>query len=193
MLTKTPLEIEKAAQSASIRIINSGDDIIIKQVFDIKNKSNIGVLILLLGSVFLIYTGIIGTGELMIKLAWMGLSLFMLVVSLLLLIVQFIDKVTLYRKGLTVINKLKKTTLPYSIDMIAAMKMEEVEVKGRYTTSLFCVVKLYLITQGEEVQIFTFQTPIAQKQEAIALGEYLTKIINDRMVAVKQSITILPT
>lgn len=189
----TPPEIEKAAQSASIRIINSGDDIIIKQVFDIKNKSNIGVLLLLLGSVFLIYTGIVGTGELMIKLVWMGLSLFMLVVSLLLLIAQFIDKVTLSKTSIAVAHKLKKTNLPYSIDMIAAMKMEEVMVKGRYTNSLFCVVKLYLITQGKEVQIFTFQTPIAQKQEAIALGEYLTKIINDRIVAVKQSITILPT
>jgi hypothetical protein len=69
-------EIERLAKKASIQILYKGDEVIIKNVFDINNKSNIGVLLLLLGGAFLTYIGIVNSGSIVIKSIFVFLGAF---------------------------------------------------------------------------------------------------------------------
>ena len=174
-------EIERIAKKASIEILYKGDEVIIKNVFDINNKSNIGVLLLLVGGAFLIYIGIVNSGGVVIKSIFVLLGAFMFVAFLWVYIAQFIDRVIIINTHIEAVYKLKKTVWRRSGDLIATMKSERVVVKSVLgPESFFRVVHIDIKSGGNETCIFTFQMDNKYAAEADKLGNELAQLINKK-------------
>lgn len=172
-------EIERLAKKASIQILYKGDEVIIKNVFDINNKSNIGVLLLLLGGAFLTYIGIVNSGSIVIKSIFVLLGAFMFVAFLWVFIAQFIDRIIITNTHIEAVYKLKKTVWGRSGDLTATMKSERVIVKTVLgPKSFFRVVHIDIKSGGNNTRIFTFQIGNSDASEADKLGNELAQLIN---------------
>jgi len=174
-------EIERIAKKASIEILYKGDEVIIKNVFDINNKSNIGVLLLIAGGAFLTYLGIVNSGGVVIKSIFVLLGAFMFVAFLWVFIAQFIDRVIIANTHIEAVYKLKKTVWASSGDLSATMKSERVVVKSVLgPKSIFRVVHIDIKSGGNNTCVFTFQMDDKDAAEADKLGEIITQLINKK-------------
>lgn len=180
-------ELEHIAKRAGVKIQYQNNNIVIKHFFNIKDPSNIGLAILLLGGIFLIYMGLSKPGELIYKGIFIVLGLFMAVGSLVSIISQLTDRIILGPCGITIIQRLKRAHWTFTIDMDLQMSIESLTIKRSLSPvqSTFCIVRHHLIANKTKHSAFTFQMKDADRAGAEKLGTTISALISDRLAAYK--------
>lgn len=151
----------------------------IKHKFCLGDKSTFGVIFFLLGGLFLITAPFIKTSDMITKFLGITLGLLFTAFSVLTLIRQVADGLKIKDHIITFRHNLKPTTIQLNSNLKVKMKTEVVKIRRVGTLgSDFIVVTHFLQDNNIETPILKFKLDIANANNAMKLGNELTRIIN---------------
>jgi hypothetical protein len=174
-------EILKITKQAFIEILTEGNDLELRHKFRLNDKSTLGILLFLLGGVFLLVITFVKSADTTSKIIGTSFGLLLLFLSILTLIRQFTDGLKI-KDGILIFRyNIKKRTIHLNGDMKIKMKIELMKISRVGTLgSDFIYVSHYLQDQKEEIPIFKFSMENTNAESAKKLGNELTRIINSK-------------
>jgi hypothetical protein len=174
-------EILKITEQAFIEILTEGNDLEIRHKFRLNDKSTLGVLLFLLGGVFLLVITFVKSADTTSIIIGTSFGLLLLFLSILTLIRRFTDGLKI-KDGILIFRyNIKKRTIHLNGDMKIKMKIELMKISRVGTLgSDFIYVSHYLQYQKEEIPIFKFSMENTNAESAKKLGNELTRIINSK-------------
>ncbi len=168
------------AKIANIKIVTDGNILQIKHQFSIANKSIFGVLFFLFGGVLLLVESILKNADITSKILGISIGLLFLVLSILTIIKQFNDEIKITGNIIKFRYNLKTTKIPLNTRMKIKMKTEIFKVRG----SDFIVINHFLqnlTNLKQEIPVLKFQIENKYSNNAIKLGNEITRIIEDKI------------
>ena len=105
-------DILEIANQASLKILTENKTFEIRHIFNLKDKSVVGILLFLLGGIFLIVIPFIKTSDTISKILGVTIGLFVAVFSILLIIRQISDKLKVSKTLIEVQRNLKRKAIP---------------------------------------------------------------------------------
>ncbi|MCF6142487.1 hypothetical protein L1S34_14420, partial [Flavobacterium sp. K77] len=183
-MTNLEKELLNIESKVGLRISLSENTISINQIFQLKNKSTIGLILLLIGGATFLAFPFLGKKtdiSSLIICSVFGLLFFGL--SLLSLVRQTTDHTTIKNGKINFIYNLRSFSIPINNEMTIDMKTEILNVRS----SSFIQVNHYLLINENRKQILNFQTEKNNSEEAKLLGNYITQILNEKLQLYKAS------
>ena len=172
-------DILKIANQACLTILADDKTVEIKHKFRLGDKSNLGVVLFLLGGLFLIIAPFIKTSDTTTKIIGIVLGLLLTVFSIMTLIRQVSDGLQIKDHIITFRHNLKRTTIPLNSTLKVKMKTEVMKIRREGTLgSDFIIVTHFLQDNNIETPILKFQMDNSNADNAKKLGNELTRIIN---------------
>lgn len=172
-------DILKIANQACLTILADDKTVEIKHKFRLGDKSNLGVVLFLLGGLFLIIAPFIKTSDTTTKMIAIVLGLFLTIFSILTLIRQVADGLQIKDNIFTFRHNLKQKTIPLSGNLKIKMKTEVTKIRRVGSLgSDFIIVTHFLQDNNIETPILKFQMDNSNADDAKELGNELTRIIN---------------
>lgn len=174
-------EIFDIANQASLKI-TADKNVDIKHIFRLRDKGIWGTLISFSGGVFFCTIPFIKTADIASKIIGIAFGLLFLILSILALIRQFVDRLKITDTEVTFRYNLKRTTIPFSRSMKITMKTEIMHI-GRVGTlgSDFIIVSHHLQDFNQEILILKFSMNYLHADKARTLGDGITRILNDKI------------
>ncbi|CAM1356823.1 hypothetical protein [Tenacibaculum halocynthiae] len=182
-------ELNSILNKASIKLIENQKELIIKSVFKVSNKSNIGVLLIFLGGIFIIYVSIFKSTD------WFSIILggllggIMFIISLLTLIDQTSNYIKITKKEIKFKHKLKTQCFTLNSNIKIKMTQYREYTKSR-TNTYYQNITLYLINSKSKIEIFSFLIEGKDGKEAKKLGRIIVQKLNNRITGLKKNIKI---
>ena len=173
-------DILEIANQASLKILTENKTFEIRHIFNLKDKSVVGILLFLLGGIFLIVIPFIKTSDTISKILGVTIGLFVAVFSILLIIRQISDKLKVSKTLIEVQRNLKRKAIPINQNMEIKMKTEILKIRRSSSRSEFIIVSHYLKDYDKETHILQFQMDNRNSGEAIKLGNEITRMINEK-------------
>ena len=183
-MTNLEKELLKIESKVGLRISLSENTISINQILQLKNKSTIGLILLLIGGATFLAFPFLGKKtdiSSLIICSVFGLLFFGL--SLLSLIRQTTDHTTIKNGKINFIYNLRSFSIPINNEMTIDMKTEILNIRR----SSFVHVNHYLLIHEKRKQILNFQTEKINSEEAKLLGNYITQMLNEKLQLNKAS------
>jgi hypothetical protein len=174
-------DIQKISNQACLTILADDKTLEIKHKLRLGDKSNLGVVFLLFGGLFLIIAPFIKTSDSTTKIVGIILGLLLVVFSILTLIRQVCDGLQIKNQIVMFRHNLKRTTIPLNTNLKVKMKTEVMKIRRVGSLgSDFIIVTHFLQDHNIETPILKFQMDKANADNAKKLGNELTKIINGK-------------
>lgn len=175
-------EILEIAVKAGVKISFDDKAVSINQILHLKNKSTIGLILFLIGAFIFFLIAFLNKDQSIVSIlicVLFGLLFFGL--SVLSLIRQAFDYVTIRDNHLDFRYNLKSFSKVVDKSMIVKMTTEVIKIRR----SSFIYVNLYVKTEHKELQILSFQMDRSESAEAHKIGNYITKILNEKLDLIK--------
>lgn len=179
-------ELNSILNKASIKLIENQKELIIKSVFKVSNKSNIGVLLIFFGGIFIIFVSIFKSTD------WFSIILggllggIMFIISLLTLIGQTSNYIKITKEEIKFNHKLK--TQCFTLNSNIKIKMTQYrEYTKSKTNTYYQNITLYLINSKSKIEIFSFLIEGKDGKEAKKLGRIIVQKLNNRMTSLKKA------
>ena len=176
------MNLESILNKASLTLNSDNKGFRVYSSFNFFNKSNIGLLLILLLSLTLGFIGIFKSNDFIVQVFLIVLSLIVLVVSLLTIIKQTSDFLEVSDGKLKFSNNLKKKEFSVYSDFKIKVKSDIVHVKTKRGTkgSYFCIVELFLKINGKKYRILDYQVDEKDSKEGKFLGKEIKQMILDK-------------
>ena len=174
-------DIFEIANQASLIIKADNNQLEIKHKFRFANKSIWGILIFLLGGIFLIVAPFIMSSDTVSKLLGVVIGFLFIAISILSLVRQVSDRLTITKTEITFKHNLKWTTIPLTRSIKVKMETEIMQISrvGTLGSDFICITH-YLQDSNNEMPILKFQMDILYANNAIELGNEITRSIKDK-------------
>lgn len=175
-------DILEIANQASLKILADAKTVDIKRKFSLGDKSIWGVLFFLFGGIFLGVLPFAKTSDTTSKVLGVVIGLFLVVLSILTLIRQASDRLTVSNTFIKIRHNLKGTTIPINGNMKIKMKTEIMKIKRVGTFgSDFIIISHYLHDSNNETLVLRFEMNKSNSDKAIKLGNEITQAINEKL------------
>jgi hypothetical protein len=174
-------DILEIANQASLKILADAQTVDIKHKFRLNDKSIWGVLFFLFGGIFISVLPFAKNSDTASKVLGVVIGLFLVVLSILTLIRQASDRLTISNTFIKIQHNLKRTTIPINRNMKIKMKTEIIRIRRVGTLgSDFIIVSHYLHDANDEIPVLRFQMNKSNSDKAIKLGNEITQAINKK-------------
>lgn len=179
MLTPDILAI---ANQAGLKISVNDSTVDIRHKYRVGDRSNWGVLLLLPGGIFLMLASFLKTSGNVSKIAGIAIGLLFFIMSVLTLIRQVADRLTIKNQQISFRYNLRAASVLPGPGMKIKMETEISEISRVGSLgSTFISARFYLQTINKEIPVFKFQMNNTDAAKAIRLGKEITRIINERL------------
>ena len=158
------------------------DYLAIKKKLNLFHKGTIGIILMMLLASTIFYLTIMELNKGLIIYLGIFVILFILVFSIVTLLKEATDRVTITPKGITVKNSLKNRKIDMNSKIRLRLKSTEETERLKNKTSYHRVIELLLITDGEEIRLIDFMSPEIDREEVEFLGNELLIKINQSLV-----------
>lgn len=172
-------DIIDIANQANLKISADDKSVAIKHRLNISDKSMWGTLLFLSGGVFFIVASLLLTSDIMNKTIGIIIGLLFVISSVLIVIRQIIDGLSIENGFVKFRYNLRSAEIP--LDSRLKVKMKTEVMKVRRVGSLgadFIIVTYFLQDVNKEIPVLQFQMDHIHADRANKLGSELTKILN---------------
>ena len=176
------MDIDSILKKASLSLYSNSEKVRVQSKFYFTDRGNLGLLFIVLISLFLMYVSLFIAKELGVQVFLIILSTIILVFAILTILKQLKDFVEVSRGKIHFSNSLIKNEIELNSDFKIKMKSEIIHAKTkRYTSgSYFCIVELFLKINGEKFRVLDYQVDEKDSKEAKLLGKEIKRMIFDR-------------
>lgn len=169
------------AKKAAITILSSDDKIVIRHRVGF-HSSTAGMVFLLFGSIFFLMLPLLRSLNTISTIIAITAGLMMAVFSLLSLVRQLTDGITIFNQQITWRYQLKKSSLPANNELRITMKSETRKI--RRTGSIgsdWIVVTCFLHTGDQSFPMLQYQMHNKDADQAIQLGKEIIRLIQGQL------------
>lgn len=168
------------ANRANLKLIVASDMVIIGQKLRLKDKSFWGVIIFLLGGLFLLMISLTRISDTTSKILCAMIGTGFLILSILTIIRQANDRVKIIDGKIIFRYNLRNFIVPVDPNMKIRMRNDRIKISRATapTSSTYISITHYLITTDKEIPILNFQMDDSDSDEALLLGNKITQLLN---------------
>lgn len=173
-------DIIEIANQASLKIVTDNKTFEVKHVFNLKDKSIIGILLFLCCGVFFLVVPFVKTSDTPTKLLGITIGLSLSVLSILTIVRQISDKLKISGAFMKVQHNLKRTIIPIKRNMEIKMQTKILKIRRISSRSDFIIVSYYIEEFDKETPVLQFQMNYNDSGRAIKLGNEIRRLINEK-------------
>lgn len=178
-MSKIKAGIFEIANQANLKISTDDKSVAIKQRLNISDKLMWGTLLFLSGGVFFIVASLLLTSDTMNKTIGIIIGLLFVLSSILIIVRQTIDGLTIENGVIKFRYNLKSVKILSDSRLKVKMKTELMKIRRVGSLgSDFIVVTYFLQDHNKEIPILQFQMNSIYANRAHKLGTELTRILN---------------
>lgn len=171
-------EFETIAKKAGLTVRVNETSTSLRHTLRVRDRSNVGVLFLLVGGVFFVAAPLFATSNTVSIIIGTVFGLSLVTISVLTLIRQAADGLYIKAGTLSFRYNLRQKTLRVDRGTSVAMKVNCLRIQRIGTLgSTMIVTTLHLNDHGNETPIFTFCMAKADAADATKLGNEITRLI----------------
>lgn len=165
------------ANRANLKVTQSETTVSIQQQLRFRDKSIFGVVLFFLFGILLIVLTMIKKMDATSGYVMIAIGVFIMVLSVLTLIRQAIDFVSITDNHILVRHNLRYSSFPITSASKIEIRTEKMDVRR----STFYNVSLYLPMDGKELRILTFNMDYTEAEKATKLGRAIKNMLNDKI------------
>ncbi|WP_028981619.1 hypothetical protein [Sporocytophaga myxococcoides] len=175
--------ILKIANRANLKIIVASDMVFIGQKLSLKDKSLWGVVIFLLGGLFLLLISFTTISDTTSRVLCSIIGTAFLILSILTIIRQANDRVKIIDGKIIFRYNLRNSTVTVDPNMKITMRNDRIRISRATapTSSTYISITHYLIMTDKEMPILNFQMNNSDSNEALLLGNKITQLLNKQI------------
>lgn len=178
-MSKIKAGIFEIANQANLKISADDKSVAIKHRLHINDKSIRGILLFLLGGVFFIVASCLLTSDTMNKTLGIIIGLLFVLSSVLVIIRQIFDGLTIENGVIKFRYNLKSAKIPLDSRLKVNMKTEVMKIRRVGSLGAdFIIVTYFLQDLNKEIPVLQFQMDHIHADRANKLGSELTRILN---------------
>ena len=177
------MELDPILKKAGLSLNSNSERISVRSKFNFTGKGNLGLLLFLLISLFLLFISIFKVREIGVQVFLIILSTVILVFSIVTILKQLNDFVEANKGRVSFSNSLKKNEILITSDFKIKVKSDIIHTKTSRNSSgsYFCVIELFLKIKEEKYRILDFQVDEEDSKEAKMLGKEIKRLILEKV------------